>query len=816
MKSEIIGGQLDKNGLKDGWWVELNDSITKHSLISHYCGQYKEGKKIGRWDTKIKFNIFDEFEVIGGGKYDMNEMKTGQWVELINNFSNNYQVSYSGFYKKGQKNGYWNTLLKQENDFEIIGGGFYEDGVKDGQWMELNSNDDYRFTQIGEYQRGLKINRWNIIFTKQYTDNYKKIGGGLYNLDGLKYGKWIEIQNEQENFIAYIGEYKNGKKQGKWDILQGLTEINNYNMIGGGCYDENGFKKGSWKEIEQFSYEFDVISIGKYSNGKKIEKWVTMYRDGKDVEYENLGCECFDLNGIKQGQWVEISDNFINQLITYHGYYKDGVKVDMWQIYFREEGKDDFINIGGGFFDNNGIKQGKWVELHENFNDDMKVAYHGDYLYGKKIGKWDTLKLKVDQSINYSHNYSGSSSQNYMTPDDYLTPDDSMDSASFQGINSMRKKPEQNYQQYTQTGQKAEEEHDLHQEEEYDFHQQEKLDIHQEEEHDVQQKEELDAHQEEKLVHYKQEIGVHYEDGQIIYNSKQFQIIGGGQFDKDGIKHGFWIENYLSKSSYFDQIESKGNYNQGKKVGKWIIGCFRNLEIKIGGGNYDENGIKQGQWLDLHNQLNNYSSDYKDYFIDFGEYRDGLKIGRWDILEYSKRISHYQIIGGGSFDQNSIKYGEWVEIYKNGGFSSDMITIKKGEYKNGKKFGKWEIKSSSNQYQKFRPILGGLYDINGQKQGLWLEEQCGSFYELSSKNLILFGEYKNGLKIGQWDYMQIDEDGSNYIIMDGGLFDQNGLKHGLWHLNSKNYFNSNMYNVKYKNGFRIDAWKNNLQLITLL
>ncbi|CAD8112413.1 unnamed protein product [Paramecium sonneborni] len=759
------GGKTDINGQKNGWWVELNDSIIEsHNQVSHYCGEYQEGKKIGRWDTKIKFNIFDEFQVIGGGEYDLNEMKIGQWVELITNFSQNNQVQYLGFYKKGQKYGQWNTLLRQENDFDIIGGGFYEKGVKIGKWMELSSKNDCKFNHIGEYDKGLKINRWNIIFTKYDTDDYKIIGGGLYNLKGIKHGKWVEIQNEHENFniVAYIGEYKNGKKIGKWEIIQGSTEMNQYQMIGGGCYDINGLEQGLWTEIEQFSFKFSVISIGKYLEGKKCQKWETMYRLYKEDEFVKLGTGCFDKNGIKQGDWVEIHSNFENHQITYHGFYQDGVKIDKWQTYYQEEGQDDFAIIGGGCFDKNGFKQGKWMELHENFNDDMKISYQGDYLLGKKIGRWDTLQLQDDQYIQNSHNYSRSSSQNYMTPDD-----SSIDSSSFQGFNPIQNKFQQNFQK------------------------------------DQKMQEDCNVHQED--------------DGQIIFNSKQFQIIGGGQFDMNEKKDGFWIENNLVNSSYFDQIQSKGNYNQGKKVGNWIIGCFRYIEKKMGGGQYDENGIKQGIWLELQSYQDNYYFDQQDCLINFGEYKDGLKIGRWDTLQLQpQKKLYYQIIGGGFFNQNSIKYGEWVEIVKNCGFS-DMITIYKGEYKNGKKFGKWEIKQSSNQdYYKFRPIFGGLYDMDGRKQNLWLEEQCGSSYKLSSKNLIFFGNYRNGQKIGQWDYMDIGEDGSTQIFTDGGLYDENGMKHGMWYLNSKNQFTSKFYSVEYKNGFRINAWKQDLQMINLL
>ncbi|CAD8128700.1 unnamed protein product [Paramecium sonneborni] len=269
------GGKTDCYGQKNGWWVELNDKLAQcHDQVSHYCDEYKEGKKIGRWDTKIKV-IFN-----GGGEYDLNETKIGQWVELITNFSKKNEVKISGFYKKGLKNDQWNTLLREENDEEIIRSESWKmDGIEFKQLLQIYSH--------WKIQQRFKDKQMNIIFKKYDTDDYKIIGGGLYNQEGIKHGKWIEIQNKQEDFdiIAYIGEYKNGKKNGLWDIIQGSTEMNEYYMIGGGCYDENGLEKGLWTNIEQFSFKFSVISIGKYSNGKKIKKWETKYQQSKQDEF---------------------------------------------------------------------------------------------------------------------------------------------------------------------------------------------------------------------------------------------------------------------------------------------------------------------------------------------------------------------------------------------------------------------------------------------------------------------------------------------------------------------------------------------------
>ncbi|CAD8117895.1 unnamed protein product [Paramecium primaurelia] len=321
MNSEIInGGQFDKNGLKDGWWIELNDSITKVKFLITLENISQEKKLV---DGKLKLMVKEymirmKSKLVNG----WNQLIIIPSIVILNSKN---QVKYSGVYKKGYKSGQWYTLQKQDNDFEIVGGGFYEEGLKIGKWMELSSNNDYHFTHIGEYNQGLRINRWNILFLNPDTDDYKIIGGGSYNLNGMKHGKWVEVQNKKGEFdiFAYSGEYKNGKKYGKWEILQGSTTKQEYFIIGGGSFDENGFQQGLWMDIEQCSFQFDqfnynglfVLSIGKYQKGKKIEKWDTIFHIDRVKEAKNLGGGQFDENGIKQGQWTEIHDKFHRFLI---------------------------------------------------------------------------------------------------------------------------------------------------------------------------------------------------------------------------------------------------------------------------------------------------------------------------------------------------------------------------------------------------------------------------------------------------------------------------------------------------------------------
>lgn len=46
---------------------------------------------------------------------------------------------------------------------------------------------------------------------------------------------------------------------------------------------------------------------------------------------------------------------------------------------------------GGGSFDEQGygIKIGKWVELIDGFGLNGQVTYIGEYINGKKVGRWN-------------------------------------------------------------------------------------------------------------------------------------------------------------------------------------------------------------------------------------------------------------------------------------------------------------------------------------------------------------------------------------------------------------------------------------------
>jgi hypothetical protein len=55
-------------------------------------------------------------------------------------------------------------------------------------------------------------------------------------------------------------------------------------VSGGGNYDENGVKIGLWTELETYDHtNYPVTSRGEYKNGRKIGKWEKVKRTGENL-----------------------------------------------------------------------------------------------------------------------------------------------------------------------------------------------------------------------------------------------------------------------------------------------------------------------------------------------------------------------------------------------------------------------------------------------------------------------------------------------------------------------------------------------------
>ncbi|CAD8118609.1 unnamed protein product [Paramecium primaurelia] len=404
IQDNMIVGGLYKQGQKVGKWIDLNDSVQNQNQIV-YNGEYKNGNKIGLWNILYKSKD-SNYKIIGGGQYDENGQKNGRWIDLNNVFWNKSEVIYHGQYKNGIKIGKWDTYSRvdQNQPFKKTGGGLYDEqeGQKYGQWIEL-SNSFYSECQIyykGEYKKDKKISKWNILY-KFINTPLQQIGGGSYDQEGLQNGRWKELSTNfwNKSEIIYSGEYKSGVKIGRWDIVYGILQI------GGGSYLQ-GQKDGKWVEISDNFYEYRVqyqillvivkqlIKANMFPQRKR-EYGISFIMINRCkiqtiIIFVNRGGGSYDYQeGLKNGIWIELSNNFYNSSkVIYKGEYKSGIKIGIWDISFKQHSYQNWEIIGGGEYDDLGLKIGEWVDINDDFWDESQVTYTGIYQNSKKVGTW--------------------------------------------------------------------------------------------------------------------------------------------------------------------------------------------------------------------------------------------------------------------------------------------------------------------------------------------------------------------------------------------------------------------------------------------
>ncbi|CAD8179243.1 unnamed protein product [Paramecium pentaurelia] len=318
--------------------------------------------------------------------------------------------------KEKQKIGKWEGYWK--NKVQKIGGYYDNQGLKQGLWYEEYENfwDYAQIVYVGIYHNGIQRNRWDTIM------NNNIIGGGNYDHNGKKTGKWVELHLNyfKQNYVycdaTYEGEYLDGIKQGYWQTFLSKK------IIGGGFYNQVGQKDGFWIELnDNFSlYLIEIIHCGNqviykgnYKNGLQIGIWeIVIVYDGKQIY---IGGGSFDDNGKKNGRWVDLAIDWLNgnKEIFYIGDYKNGQKIGQWNIH-------NWYNksIGGGEFQE-GIKDGIWIDVHDDWRPGWRqIIYHGEYQMRKKIGTWKILENSDKQISGGDYNEYGMKNGKWFEPDE--------------------------------------------------------------------------------------------------------------------------------------------------------------------------------------------------------------------------------------------------------------------------------------------------------------------------------------------------------------------------------------------------------------
>ncbi|CAD8132507.1 unnamed protein product [Paramecium octaurelia] len=197
--------------------------------------------------------------------------------------------------------------------------------------------------EFGEYLNNNKIRRWIYIYEK------KTIGGGFYDEQNQKNGKWTELSDEfrRVSQVLYNGEYRNGKKVGRWDSFFREEEKENFLEFVGGLYADQmqgeSTKNGKWVELNNGFEKFSQITYnGQYKNGKKVGRWTAFYKDHGKVNFEEIGCGCYadqiEGESVKIGQWIVLSDQFDKySQVTLIGEYQMGKRMVNGIFYIWEK-----------------------------------------------------------------------------------------------------------------------------------------------------------------------------------------------------------------------------------------------------------------------------------------------------------------------------------------------------------------------------------------------------------------------------------------------------------------------------------------------
>ncbi|CAD8052095.1 unnamed protein product [Paramecium primaurelia] len=222
---EIAQGIYNEFGQKNGKWIELSERFQDKCQII-YDGVYKNCNKVGKWYTMEREIIFNQqfYEVKKGNN---NSIKIGSWIELIPVQSLiKIHIIMGQKLEIGKFFGIKMEIMKRSKSQKI------------GNWIELidNYKKDRQITFVGQYKNGMKVYKWDTIFKQNQQNeimqhNLKqqifKSGGGSYleNLvdceDSIKIGRWIELSDnfKMDSQIIHVGSYKNKYKVGKWHIF---------------------------------------------------------------------------------------------------------------------------------------------------------------------------------------------------------------------------------------------------------------------------------------------------------------------------------------------------------------------------------------------------------------------------------------------------------------------------------------------------------------------------------------------------------------------------------------------------------------------
>ena len=387
------------NFLLDSVWVFYNQKGDTAQKISYMYGK-KNGYYITYGYENIKEGV-DTGMIISRELY-INDKKEGKSFYFYPDGKTKSEVSYvngkkQGLSKEYDENGMVITLIYYHNgyitDREEINRKD-KSGNKQGTWREfypdgkIKKEEVYKDNVLNGLYKTFN-EKGNLTLVLNYNDGKLDEEISQEEMD-------VEIRNEydDQNRLIASGAYKDNKPVGihrTYDQVGNVISAKIYDdsgiVISEGIIDEEGNRKGAWKEYYPNS---KIRAVGNYTENKRSGRWTFYYQNGKIEQtgdylrgringkwtwyYDggNVSREESYFNGREDGIMVEYSQE--GKIIT-KGDYVEGEKEGEW--YYKV---GDHIEVGSYI---TGLRDGVW----RYFYNDSTLKFEGDYLQGNPDGK---------------------------------------------------------------------------------------------------------------------------------------------------------------------------------------------------------------------------------------------------------------------------------------------------------------------------------------------------------------------------------------------------------------------------------------------
>ena len=314
---------------------------------------FQDGKEQGRgiaYDslgTIKEINDFKEGTLVRKqivNRLDIQQKRTGLWVELYNNFKTREEITY----EKGMKNGYRKMYDTNGNLTKVEK---YIDDVLQNEPAELKAAEikkqyypDATVKQSGAFLKGIPVGM-HIFYspggmpsTAQEFENGVLMAKGALDSLGRKTKSW-EYYFADGNVKA-LGNYDQGLKEGSWQYFHSNKQLEQTGFF------INGKANGAWKwyydngairrtdtyrngKEDGFSVELgiegDTLAFGEYENGEREGVW--QFKSGK-IKAKGAFSE-----GLMEGEWIHKQEG---EIIVYRGFFKAGIPIDKHRAFYED------------------------------------------------------------------------------------------------------------------------------------------------------------------------------------------------------------------------------------------------------------------------------------------------------------------------------------------------------------------------------------------------------------------------------------------------------------------------------------------------